>query len=521
MSAFDLQELLKMTRSSICTKQLVSTVRNDVAHLSTEYGEAKTPTTQWWLPDRIRSQSIDTKDDIRSFQESDLLRREYFKRRKFRPVADINILVVITPDKEVVSVGRPVSWREGVAEAVKRKAYKVHELQFTMKRNIDKEEVEKDDKTEAKVYSENLCFGEHSDAGCRRDMEDKHVAEINIVKWFKDSDSSSEQPQQTVEVDEGVRRRVRRNRGRVDKEKLTREVALFAVFDGHRGDKASMLAQERFPRLFCKHVLENVDESSRGVDIAVALKSSLGELEEVTLQTAELEGWDSGTTAVIGSIHKNKLVLCNIGDSRAVLCRAGKAVSLTKDQNLKVAEEVQMVTRAGGSVSDGYLNGQLSVSRAIGDFDLDAGRKLRGLSATPVVTAYELTYEDEFVIFACDGLWDVFPSQHAVAHVRLSLRRHANAFTAAEELVQEALRRGSSDNVTVIIVSFHKRPNFRWKEKQVPAFNRRRMNSRALKTHTETPPSSRKQRPKIDFSAFSRDLQQTLLQAAHNTEAVE
>lgn len=490
-----------MTPTGLCTKQLISSVKNDVALLSETYVEAKTATTQWWLPDRIRSPSIDTNDDMRSLEESDLLRREYFKRRKHKPCGDISILVVITPDKEVVSVGRPVSWREGVAEAVKRKDYKVHELHFTLKRSLDKDPK----KVDAEVYSMNLCFGEHADAGCRRDMEDKHVAEINLTKWASEDQPDANGKANGNEVYSG-------------RNKLARDVALFAVFDGHRGDKASVLAQQHFPQMFCRRILRPSHGAKRGVDVASALKQSIKELEELTLERAKLENWDSGTTAVIGAIHRNKLVFCNIGDSRAVLSKVGKAVELTKDQNLKVAEEVRMVINAGGSVSEGYLNGQLSVSRAIGDYDLDAGSKLKGLSASPVLSSYELTYEDEFIILACDGLWDVFPSQHAVTHVRLSLRRHSNAFTAAEELVQEALRRGSSDNVTVIVISFHKRPNFRWKDKQLPAFNGRRMSSLALKTHTDTPPSSRKQRPRINFSAFSRDLQQTLLQAAHNTE---
>ena len=71
----------------------------------------------------------------------------------------------------------------------------------------------------------------------------------------------------------------------------------------------------------------------------------------------------------------------------------------------------------------------------------------------------EMQREHEFIILACDGLWDVMNSARAVESVRLSLRRHNDPQKAVEELVDLAVTRlHSSDNVTAIVVAFGSGP---------------------------------------------------------------
>jgi hypothetical protein len=135
-----------------------------------------------------------------------------------------------------------------------------------------------------------------------------------------------------------------------------------------------------------------------------------------------------------------------------VLCRAGTAVDLTRDH--KPALEKERIERDGGKVEYSMLNGDLQVSRAFGNVHTDTGHKAKGLSSVPEITKCHLTDDDEFVILACDGLWDVMPSQAAVSFVRHSLQLYNDCEKASEDLVHEALRQHSEDNITAIVVGF-------------------------------------------------------------------
>jgi hypothetical protein len=61
---------------------------------------------------------------------------------------------------------------------------------------------------------------------------------------------------------------------------------------------------------------------------------------------------------------------------------------------------------------------------------------------------------DEFIILACDGIWDVMTSQQAVNFVRRRLLAHRDARRAAQELVDKALELTSIDNCSAIVVAF-------------------------------------------------------------------
>lgn len=71
---------------------------------------------------------------------------------------------------------------------------------------------------------------------------------------------------------------------------------------------------------------------------------------------------------------------------------------------------------------------------------------------------HELSAEDEFIILACDGLWDVVTSQRAVELARSQLRVSNSPESAAQSLIQHAMERHASDNVTVLIVGLSSRP---------------------------------------------------------------
>ncbi|KAL9669063.1 hypothetical protein QQ045_006604 [Rhodiola kirilowii] len=109
------------------------------------------------------------------------------------------------------------------------------------------------------------------------------------------------------------------------------------------------------------------------------------------------------------------VLIANAGDCRAVLGKRGRAVELSRDHIPNAASERLRIDKLGGVEYDGYLNGQLSVSRALGDWHMKGPRQ------EPEVEELLLTEEDEFLILGCDGLWDVMSSQCAVTIVRKEL----------------------------------------------------------------------------------------------------
>ncbi|XP_010464843.1 PREDICTED: protein phosphatase 2C 37 [Camelina sativa] len=173
-----------------------------------------------------------------------------------------------------------------------------------------------------------------------------------------------------------------------------------------------------------------------------------------------------GSTAVVSVVTPEKIVVSNCGDSRAVLCRNGVAIPLSVDHKPDRPDELIRIQKAGGRVIywDGArVLGVLAMSRAIGDNYLKPY-----VIPDPEVTVTDRTDEDECLILASDGLWDVVPNETACGVARMCLRgadsvdgedSHNACSDAALLLTKLALARQSSDNVSVVVVDLRKRRN--------------------------------------------------------------
>jgi serine/threonine protein phosphatase PrpC len=165
-----------------------------------------------------------------------------------------------------------------------------------------------------------------------------------------------------------------------------------------------------------------------------------------------------GTTAVVALIGGRMIYVANCGDSRAVLCRDGQAIPLSDDHKAAREDETARVEAAGGQIlfwNGVRVMGLLAVSRAIGDHSLRPY-----VIAEPEVTIVNRYPDDEVLIMASDGLWDVMSNQEACNLAKKCLlrarqrgsTRHSAAKVAATVLTRAAVDRGSRDNVTVVIV---------------------------------------------------------------------
>ncbi|KAM7222371.1 phosphatase 2C-like domain containing protein [Rhypophila decipiens] len=150
-----------------------------------------------------------------------------------------------------------------------------------------------------------------------------------------------------------------------------------------------------------------------------------------------------------GSASRQRvLYTANVGDARIILCRSGKALRLSYDHKGSDENEGKRITNAGGLILNNRVNGVLAVTRALGDTymkDLVTGHPY----TTETVIQPEL---DEFIIIACDGLWDVCSDQDAVDLVR----NIQDPVAAAKVLVDHALTHFSTDNLSCMIIRFNK-----------------------------------------------------------------
>ncbi|KAJ9518291.1 hypothetical protein QJQ45_010236 [Haematococcus lacustris] len=175
----------------------------------------------------------------------------------------------------------------------------------------------------------------------------------------------------------------------------------------------------------------------------------------------------AGCTAVVAVKQGSDLYVANAGDSRGVLCRAGKAVALSEDH--KPAQEVERsrIIAAGGFLSEiggvTRVNGNLNLSRAIGDLKYKSNVELEAkdqiITAQPDIMKVPLTPEDRFFVLACDGVWDVMSNQDVVDFIGSKLDLGMSASAAACALLDACLahdpkeaRGVGCDNMTAVVV---------------------------------------------------------------------
>ncbi|KAI3463244.1 hypothetical protein Pfo_019907 [Paulownia fortunei] len=276
----------------------------------------------------------------------------------------------------------------------------------------------------------------------------------------------------------------------------------FGVYDGHGGSQVAKYCRDRI-HLALVEELNNckddmVDGSTRDtrqgqwekvltscflkVDDEVGGKvnrgipqgdaeASAGTVEPVAPETV-------GTTAVVAVVCSSHIIVANCGDSRAVLYRGKEAIALSIDHKPNQEDEYARIEASGGKVIqwNGHrVFGVLAMSRSIGDRYLKPW-----IIPEPQVMFVPRAREDECLVLASDGLWDVMTNEEAceVARKRILIWHKKNgtnpladrgqgvdpaAQAAAEYLCNLALQEGSKDNISVIVVDLKARRKFKSK----------------------------------------------------------
>ncbi|KAI8456982.1 protein phosphatase [Phakopsora pachyrhizi] len=179
-----------------------------------------------------------------------------------------------------------------------------------------------------------------------------------------------------------------------------------------------------------------------------AMEEALDGTEKATIQrqaVLDQQGVETGAQKDLrcGEV-KRTLYTANVGDARAVLCRGGHAVRLTYDHKGSDQKEAQRIMDAGGFVMNNRVNGVLAVTRSLGDSSMK-----EFVVGSPYTTETTLGNDDQFLIIACDGLWDVCEDQDAVNLIS----EVSDPQEASRILLDHALSQFSTDNLSVMVIS--------------------------------------------------------------------
>lgn len=202
---------------------------------------------------------------------------------------------------------------------------------------------------------------------------------------------------------------------------IKKDYSFFGVFDGHAGPKVAQYCSKNL--LDCI-VGSNKEGPLELEDLKKAITKGFLELDG-KMMNAELwsSGQDrSGSTAIVVMLTPENIIWGNCGDSRGILCADGKTEFATTDHKPYNQLERERIEKAGGTVMMQRVNGSLAVSRALGDFDYKRSSHLPQIeqlvSPEPeVVIRSRDSANDQFLILACDGIFDVMKNEEVVDFV--------------------------------------------------------------------------------------------------------
>lgn len=236
----------------------------------------------------------------------------------------------------------------------------------------------------------------------------------------------------------------------------TDNTGLFCVFDGHGGSKCANLCHAVLPIMAQQNFRDGkVDFTKAYLSLDAALRTKLQD--------------QSGCTAVSLLVSDKEITCASVGDSRAVLCRkGGVAVSLSDDHKPENPTERARIEAGGGHVADNRVNGNLAMSRALGDFqykDKDVDHDKHLVMAIPDEITVKREDGDEFAVVACDGIFDVLTNEELIAFIRSEFA--ANKDVKLPDLCKKVcmhclapgmngspIRGAGTDNMTLIIIKF-------------------------------------------------------------------
>ncbi|KAL0299662.1 UNVERIFIED_CONTAM: putative protein phosphatase 2C 76 [Sesamum radiatum] len=241
-------------------------------------------------------------------------------------------------------------------------------------------------------------------------------------------------------------------------------VCLFGIFDGHGGSRAAEFLKE--------HLFENLMKHSEFITNAkLAISQTYQQTDADFLDSEKHTFRDDGSTASTAVLVGNHLYVANVGDSRTIISKAGKAIPLSEDHKPNRSDERRRIENAGGVVMwagtwrvevswpgacEAFVlaepSGTWRVGGVFGHVSCFGQSHAEAICvAEPEIQEQEVDQDLELLVLASDGLWDVVPNEDAV----LIAQTEEEPEAAARKLTETAFSRGSADNITCIVVKFN------------------------------------------------------------------
>ncbi|XP_018393007.1 PREDICTED: protein phosphatase 1F [Cyphomyrmex costatus] len=186
-------------------------------------------------------------------------------------------------------------------------------------------------------------------------------------------------------------------------------VDYYAVFDGHGGQDAAAYCATHLHQYLVESVHYPTDPER-------ALRDAFLTTDAQFIAKSSMQKLNGGTTAVCALLINKKLYIAWVGDSMASLVSYGNVRQLVNPHRPTREDENERIRNMGGVVVQCMgvmrVNGFLSISRAIGDVPYKPY-----ISGEPEIRCVTLDGNEDFLIIACDGLWDYVDQRTAALRV--------------------------------------------------------------------------------------------------------
>lgn len=250
-------------------------------------------------------------------------------------------------------------------------------------------------------------------------------------------------------------------------------IGLFGVFDGHGGAEVARFCAKFFSDQLTKNKNFQeekfklaLEETFLKMDELMQTPEGQTQLGSLRVQTEDSSKNSAGCTAIVVLITKTEMYCANAGDSRAYVYEAdGKATPMSFDHKPTLEGEQRRITQAGGYVSEGRVNDNLNLSRAIGDLEFKRNSSKKAteqiIIALPDVVVYKLEKKPRFVIMGCDGIWETTQAQQICDKLYPKIKNSPDGklVPLVEELLDSLLGKDTveglgCDNMSAIVIVF-------------------------------------------------------------------
>ena len=256
----------------------------------------------------------------------------------------------------------------------------------------------------------------------------------------------------------------------ISEPQFTLETSLFAVFDGHGGSEIAKFCSDNFGKslkknknFITKKYEKALEETCFEMDKILFSKKGQNMLKKYR-QEEDLLNQHAGCTAIILLLTKEKYYIANLGDSKAILFTKEEEIeNLSFEHKPENKNEKKRIEKAGGYVLYGRVNGNINLSRALGDLSYKVNKKLSQneqiVIAKPDIEVRDIKRIEDFIVIGCDGIWETLTENEICEFIKKNILEDIKIEIIVEKLLDKLIAKDTvngvgCDNMTCIVIKF-------------------------------------------------------------------